>query len=105
MSILEKARTRVEELKGRGFAKGEVFPKLREIRAGGKILGQLPTIDQIQQKGLIGVIEETFPRIRDIRSKRLFGAVTPTSQKPGIVEDIYIEPLKGERGRDLSVQM
>jgi hypothetical protein len=32
-------------------------------------------------------------------------AVTPTSQKPGVVEDIYIEPLKGEQSRNLSVQM
>lgn len=98
MSVLEKARTRITEIKGRGLA--EAFPKLREIRGGGRILGQMPIIDEVRAKGVMGVIQERFPIVKGIR-----GAVTPTSQKPGVVEDIYIESLKGESSRNLSVQM
>jgi hypothetical protein len=80
----------------------EAFPKLKEIRGRGKLFGQVPIIEEIKAKGVVGVVQEKFPALR---GQGLFTAVTPTSQKPGVVEDIYIEPLKGEVSRNLSVQM
>jgi hypothetical protein len=109
MSLIEKARAKVAEIKGRGLitevrGKGlmEAFPKLKEIRGGGKLLGQVPIIEEIKAKGVVGAVQERFPALR---GQGLFKAVTPTSQKPGIVEDVYVEPLKKETSRSLSVQM
>jgi hypothetical protein len=120
MSLIEKARAKVAEIQRGGLVSRtgrlgiiEAFPKLKEIRGGGKLLGQVPILDEIRSKGAVGTIQERFPALRGQglftaatpTSQSLFRAVTPTSQKPGIVEDVYVEPLKKETSRSLSVQM
>lgn len=64
-AIVERARERVEEVRTKG-----VLASLKELRGGGSSSGgspQHPTIKEIREKGVLAVLEEKFPKVREIR--------------------------------------
>ena len=77
MSVIEKAQTRVREIREKGVLKfvEEKVPRIKEMRSGGSsgsILGaraQLPSLEEVRTKGVLGVIEERFPRVKEVRER------------------------------------
>jgi hypothetical protein len=79
MSLAEQVRSRVEEIRTR------VRSRVEAIRGGtpgsilrgssgspvlgGNILGQgLPVVKEIREKGAISVLQERFPRLKEVRA-------------------------------------
>ena len=78
MSLVEQARTRLEE------ARTRVKTRVEKIRGGSSILSgnpghelptieevraKLPTIEEVKAKGVLSVLEEKFPKVKEIRQK------------------------------------
>jgi hypothetical protein len=74
MSLIERARGRVEEIRAKGVA-----TYLRELRGSNAGMPQIPTIKEIREKGLLWVLEERVPRVREIRERGILArpAVMP----------------------------
>ena len=97
MSLVERARERVEEIRTKGPATvlEEKFPKLREIRGGGSSSSpQLPTLRDIREKGVLGVVAEKFPKVKEIRETGIIGLLkgspkgtSPAGRSPPILEE------------------
>jgi len=85
MSMIENIRARLEEVRT------SVQTRLSQLRGGGGgqllqggISGQLlqgPIISEIREKGPMAVLEERFPKVKEIREKgimsRLRGTLSP----------------------------
>ena len=104
MSLVERARERVEEIRAKGAMAvvEEKFPKIKEIRGGGVLGGssgsspELPSLKDVREKGVLGVLEERFPKVKEIRERgilaRLKGAgggsgePSPATESPPVIE-------------------
>ena len=102
MSIVERARERVEDIRAKGamVVLEEKFPKVKEMRGGGSYASpQLPTLKDVREKGILGVLEKSFPKVREIREKgvlaRILGRARPlagektTGDTGAIRGDVY----------------
>ena len=96
MSLAEQVRSRVEEIRTR------VRSRVEAIRGGtlggsilrgssgspvlgGNILGQgLPVVKEIREKGAISVLQERFPRLKEVRAAvpSVTPPATPTPPSP-----------------------
>ena len=89
MSLVERARQKVEEVRARGpmTVMEEKFPKLREFRGGGGHSSpQLPTLKEVREKGVLGVLEEKFPKVKEIRETGIIARLrggSPATSPPG----------------------
>ena len=96
MSFLEKARERLEEVRAKGLLQGssgnpggiveKARERLEEVRAkgpmavvqelrgssSGGILGE-GILGTVREKGVLAVLEEKFPRVKEIRERGLLG--------------------------------
>jgi len=80
MSLAEQVRSRVEEIRTRvrsrveairgGTLGGSILRGSSETSVlGGNILGQgLPVVKEIREKGAISVLQERFPRLKEVRA-------------------------------------
>lgn len=76
MSLIERARGRVEEIRAKGVA-----TYLRELRGSNAGSPQIPTLKEIREKGVLWVLEERIPRVREIRERGILAkpiVVPPT---------------------------
>lgn len=85
MSLVEEARTRLEEFRTKGVlvALEEKFPKIKEIRGGGGILGgssgsssssgilasEGGILATVREKGVLAILEERFPKVKEMRER------------------------------------
>lgn len=109
MSLVERARERVEEVKAKGAMAvvEERFPKIKEIRGGGGILGggsspELPTMREIREKGILTVLEEKLPRVKEIRERGILTRLRlPAKEEAKEVEkkEIVVEEGPAITGR------
>ena len=122
MSLVEQARTRLEETRDRiktrfgsirGGGSNPSSPELlKEIREKG-ILGVLggsssssrdfPTLKEIREKGVLSVLEEKFPRVKELRGRGILSRREPTGEPRGEVagemqEHVILEVEKGVHG-------
>ena len=100
MSIVERARERVEDIRAKGamVVLEEKFPKVKEMRGGGSFASpQIPTLKDVREKGVLGVLEKSFPKVRELREKgvlaRILGRARPLAGETGdtgaIRGDVY----------------
>jgi len=94
-TIMEQARTRLEEtrtkLKARAEAlrggKGVLGSKLLGESSGGLLLGEVlgkgALLTAVKEKGALGVLEEKFPKIKEIRERKFLGATKSEGEKRG----------------------
>jgi len=95
MSIVAQVRSRIEEVRARVMAirEGGSGPELRK---------------EIQDKGVLKVLEEKFPRVREIRERRILASLTPEprgdSEPRGEPIREETEPLRAKSGSDTHVK-
>ena len=95
MSLVEKARERLEEIRAKGLLQGSsgnpggiverARERLEEVRAKGAmaalrgntgssgILREGGILEVVREKGVLAVLEEKFPRVKEIRERGLLG--------------------------------
>jgi len=68
--IRTRVRSRVEAIRGGGTLGGSILRGSSETSVlGGNILGQgLPVVKEIREKGAISVLQERFPRLKEVRA-------------------------------------
>jgi len=73
--VRTRVRARVEEVRTRARARVEEIRArlgVRPILGGEKGRSpEIPTVKEVLEKGVLGVLEERFPRIKEIREKRI----------------------------------
>ena len=120
MSLVEQARTRLEEtrdriktrvesVRGGGSSSNPGLPTLKEIREKG-VLGVLggsssssspELLKEIREKGVLSVLEEKFPRVKEIRETRFLGRPASESKRePKEPVGEETQPLRGKTGSD-----
>ena len=90
MSLVEQARTRLEEtrdrikeriesVRGGSSSSNAELPMLKDIREKG-VLGALrgsgsspELLSQIREKGVLSVLEERFPKVKEMRGEGILG--------------------------------
>jgi len=81
---LETARTKLKEFRG---GKGVLGSKLLGESSGGLLLGEAlgkgALLTAVKEKGALGVLEERFPKIKDLRAGRLLGGGTGSTGSGG----------------------
>ncbi|MEM4188297.1 MAG: hypothetical protein QXN56_03960 [Candidatus Hadarchaeum sp.] len=93
MSLVEKVRERISEMQG-GLLKGKGLENIRERvreRLSGSTLFNIPSgqllrgtnvqslIKDVREKGALSILEDRFPRVRDIRETRIIKTITTTT--------------------------
>ncbi|MEM3485003.1 MAG: hypothetical protein QXI12_05225 [Candidatus Methanomethyliaceae archaeon] len=96
MSLVEKVRERISEMPG-GLLKGKGLENIRERvreRLSGSTLLNIPSgqllrgtnvqslIKDVREKGALSILEDRFPRVKDIRETRLIKTITTTPSSP-----------------------
>ena len=107
MSLVEKARERLEEVRAKGpmATLEEKFPKVKELRGNpasgilreGRILGEGGILGDVREKGVLAVLEEKFPRVKEIRERGLLGGVGSGSKSSGAEEGTEASTLLEEK--------
>lgn len=111
MSIIERARSRVEEARTkvmaiRGGGSNPQLPTLEEIREKG-VLGALggsshspELLKEVREKGVLKVLGEKFPRVKEIRERRLLrrGSPEPKGEVAGEIEGEGMATLRIKKG-------
>ena len=87
--IVEKARERLEEVRARGLREGGIL-------RGEGILGE-GILGDVREKGVLGVLEEKFPRVKEIRERGLLGGVGSESKSSGAEEGTEASTLLEEK--------
>jgi len=112
MSLVEQARTRLEETRdrikariesigGSGSSSNPEFPTLKEIREKGllaTIRGSSSSpklLKEVGEKGVLSILEEKFPRVKEIREGGILGR--GVSERAGIIPRETVERIR-ERG-------
>lgn len=108
MSLVEKARERLEEVRAKGpmATLEEKFPKIKEVRgssgsssSGGLLNSEGGILSDIREKGVIGVLEEKFPRVKEIREKGILArGASPKGEVAGEVEGEGMAQLRVKKG-------
>jgi len=95
MSVVAQVRSRIEEVRARVMAirEGGSGPELRK---------------EIQDKGVLKVLDEKFPRVREIRERGILASLTPEPKKDskprGEPVGEEAEPLRAKSGSDTYVK-
>ena len=126
LSFLEKARERIEEVRAKGLLQGSsgnpsgivetARERLEEVRAkgamavvkefrgsSGGILGEGGILGNVREKGVLAVLEEKFPRVKEIREKGLLGGVGPGSKSSSPPEGTEASTLLEEKEPHIKV--
>lgn len=124
MSLVDRAREKVEEIRGRiselkpqarpgkgplgkGLLQGRGLGLLQGER-GGLLkggLGQLPALRRIKEMGIVATLQEKRPNLGKFRKQTGEDTYTKGYQDASVADDVYKEKMRGERSKDLSVVM
>jgi len=95
MSMVAQVKSRIEEVRARVMA----------IREGGS---GLELRKEIQEKGVLTVLEEKFPRVREMRERGILASLTPEPKRDfepkGEPTGKETEPLRAKSGSDTYVK-
>ncbi len=84
MSLVEQARTRLEE------TRTKIKTRVETVRGGGSSLGgsilggnllgqgigEMPKLKEIREKGVLGVLSEKFPKVKELKERGILARVT-----------------------------